>query len=683
VFTSIIRNGAFLVAPILALTIAAGCGGDDPAQDVTDGQDVIQDSGSIDDVIQTDPGRDPGSPELPGDSIGDLGTDLTDDVPAELPTDNGGDIPVDAGNDVPADEGVDTVDADATERPVEPCIMTKRLDLNCDGTPDTCQVTEHDANGHRKVVMIDAGCDGKPPFSDCANTTYSEDGLLMSRSESSQCGETPDSACATFHYDEFGRKATETLDEECIGTPGECYTYTYDPSGNLRAVEMDLGCADEMLACLEKTFDAKGNVLTSKSDVGCDDNPSNDSNCTEFGYYANGKPKDVSLDYACVDSPTLCHRYDYFTISGRGTVVVEEQNNCEGGQRICKNSVFKGGYQYLTESEVDQGCDGTPSADCRKYSRDGNGNVTREEVDSNCDGTPEYCIFSRYSGEGVLIFQSKSMTCNQQPIDCVTFSYDGDCRRTIRTEMEADFDISCGQAVGGNTANSGHAVMSKYNCIGWTPTAKEQIFRYVTPAEGCEYKWKVTAAMTSLSADLDLLLLSELNPDTCTAKSAAAGMADESLSWQAIPGDDFFLVVEGYGPTTGTYTLSVTCECLAEPLPSCVDNCGGRGQDGTCGCDPTCQWIGDCCTDWCQACAEDCEASRCGEVDGTGYCDGNTAKRCVNGVLVTEPCGDKTCDIVGYGETWSPNPCSFLPAGIPCDANVEATYLFEKAECVE
>ena len=82
--------------------------------------------------------------------------------------------------------------------------------------------------------------------------------------------------------------------------------------------------------------------------------------------------------------------------------------------------------------------------------------------------------------------------------------------------------------------------------------------------------------MTSLSADLDLLLLSELNPDTCTAKSAAAGMADESLSWQAIPGDDFFLMVEGYGPTTGTYTLSVTCECLANPCrPASIIAVGG------------------------------------------------------------------------------------------------------------
>ena len=59
----------------------------------------------------------------------------------------------------------------------------------------------------------------------------------------------------------------------------------------------------------------------------------------------------------------------------------------------------------------------------------------------------------------------------------MTFSYDGDCRRTIRTEMEADFDISCGQAVGGNTANSGHAVMS-IQLHRMDADRKEQIFRF-------------------------------------------------------------------------------------------------------------------------------------------------------------------------------------------------------------
>ncbi len=300
---------------------------------------------------------------------------------------------------------------------------------------------------------------------------------------------------------------------------------------------------------------------------------------------------------------------------------------------------------------------------------------------ANCDGTADYCDYSRWSGSGALVLQSRIPGCNQPAVDCKTYSYSGNCGTTVDATVSADAEIACGGQIGGNTALSSHAAFSEYNCIGWTPTAKEQMFKYVAPTEGCEYKWEVTATISSLSADLDLLLLSEPDPATCTHKSTALGMADESLTWQAIPGADFYLVIEGYGAATGTYTLHVNCECLTEPLPTCLESCGGRSPDGTCGCDAACKWLDDCCVDRCEKCPEICAAAECGEIDFKGLCDGNTAKYCQEGVLVTKECGDKECRIVGYGASINISPCGMLPPGA-CDDTALAYFAY-RADCAE
>lgn len=567
--------------------------------------------------------------------------------------------------------GTDTTGTDATPDSVDttepmytgPCRISERLDPQCTGEPESCVITQTDVAGNPLLVKKDSNCDFIPPFTDCEMKTFDDAGRVLTYGQSPICSVTPNTGCATFTYDEFGRKATETLDEDCTEIPGECYTYTYDASGNLITMKSDIGCSDTQVLCLRQTFDSKGNMLTSRVDLGCNDDNADDYNCSTYTYYGSGLLATLSTDGDCDSTPNYCYNYDYFNIVGRGTVVAEEYNNCVGGNRICRTSTYGGGYQYQTSYEVDTGCDGTPDVDCRTMHYDANGNKAREEFDTNCDGTAEHCINSVYAGDGTLVHEMKTPGCTDAPTDCATWSFEGNCAPVVESSLKVNGAIECGTPISGNTGTSGHANLSEYNCIGWTPTGKEVVYNYTAPAEGCDTRWKVTADLTNLTVDLDLLLLTELKPNSCKGKSIKTGTGAEQIVFEATPGSDNYLVVESYAGATGAFTLNLTCECVVVPVPTCEDQCGETSVDGTCGCGHACKFLDNCCPDRCTKCPEICAAENCGEIDAEGFCDGNTAKRCDMGVLTTIDCGSKTCKRVGYGVPFEINLS--CPPGLP------------------
>jgi hypothetical protein len=636
---------------VVAATMAA-CGGTDvPDGDIISDGNIPGDTSTLDttgtDTVGTDTQRiDTVGTDTAG--IDTVGTDTagTDTVGTDT-----------TGTDTTLDSG------DTTEPMYSgPCRINERLDPLCTGTPESCVITQTDIAGNPVLVKKDSNCDFIPPFTDCEMKTFDDAGHVLTYGQSPICSATPNSACATFTYDEFGRKITETLDEECTGIPGECYTYTYDGSGNLITKQTDTGCAGISLQCLRQTFDSKGNMLTSQVDVDCDNNSSGDFNCIAYTYYGSGQLATTTTDGDCNSTPNYCYRYDYFNIVGRGTVVVEEFNNCAGGNRICRNSTYGRGFQYLTSYEVDTGCDGTPEMDCKKIHYDANGNKAKEEVDSNCNETMDYCSYWIYAGDGTLVLQMKTPDCTEAPIDCASWNFEGTCATVVESDVKTNGPIECGTPINGNNGTSGHAMFSEYNCIGWTPTGKEVIYNYTAPVEGCDTRWKVTADLTSLTVDLDLLLLTELKPNSCRGKSIKTGTGAEQIIFEAAPGSDNYLIIESYAGATGTYTLNLTCECVVVPVPTCEDQCGGTSLDGTCGCGHACNFLDNCCPDRCAKCPEICAAENCGEIDSDGLCDGNIAKRCDMGVLLTEDCGAETCTMVGFGV---PHEFNLCPAGIP------------------
>ncbi|MBT9555876.1 MAG: hypothetical protein IV100_07605 [Myxococcales bacterium] len=96
-------------------------------------------------------------------------------------------------------------------------------------------------------------------------------------------------------------------------------------------------------------------------------------------------------------------------------------------------------------------------------------------------------------------------------------------------------------------------------------------------------------------------------------------------------------------------------QCVAAQ-PSCVDACGGEGQDGTCYCDEDCFVYGDCCADVCEVCTADvaagcagcipdCSGRECGD-DGCGGSCGECSGGATCSNFVCQQDGDNCLNAV-------------------------------------
>jgi hypothetical protein len=181
---------------------------------------------------------------------------------------------------------------------------------------------------------------------------------------------------------------------------------------------------------------------------------------------------------------------------------------------------------------------------------------------------------------------------------------------------ENPFSIAAGASVSGDTTTGSNAFSFDNNaCLG-ASTAKggasrDLVYRFEAPADAV---YEVT-----LVSDFDAVIyVAEQCDDvteTCLAGVDNAILGDETLSFTAAAGQDYFIVVDGWSNSSdlyGTYTLTV-----AEP---CVQLCAGKvcGPDGcgqSCG---TCPGFETCNNDGqCEACEPDCDDKVCG-ADGCG-----------------------------------------------------------------
>ena len=88
-----------------------------------------------------------------------------------------------------------------------------------------------------------------------------------------------------------------------------------------------------------------------------------------------------------------------------------------------------------------------------------------------------------------------------------------------------------------------------YNCSGWNETGPDRFYRFTAPGAG-----RYTAALSGLSADLDLFILSE----ACGENSCITyGNVSASFDMQA--GQTFYFAVDGYFGATSPFTLTLSC----------------------------------------------------------------------------------------------------------------------------
>lgn len=118
--------------------------------------------------------------------------------------------------------------------------------------------------------------------------------------------------------------------------------------------------------------------------------------------------------------------------------------------------------------------------------------------------------------------------------------------------------LACNTTVSATTAG-GETRIDLNGCDTWGRTGRERAYR-VQPAAGT-----VTATLSELTRDLDITVFAQAatggcDPFSgCVATSADSGADDETVTFTAQAGETYYLVVDGFGGTSSSFTLSVEC----------------------------------------------------------------------------------------------------------------------------
>ncbi len=108
--------------------------------------------------------------------------------------------------------------------------------------------------------------------------------------------------------------------------------------------------------------------------------------------------------------------------------------------------------------------------------------------------------------------------------------------------------LACGAEVHRDTQSAPSRVLT-YSCRPtWLESGPEHLYRLnLSPTQ------PLTLTLSETSADLDVFLLSDMDPDTCIA----AG--DTYIQRDTLPAGLYYVVVDGYNGAAGEYTLRVSC----------------------------------------------------------------------------------------------------------------------------
>ncbi len=149
---------------------------------------------------------------------------------------------------------------------------------------------------------------------------------------------------------------------------------------------------------------------------------------------------------------------------------------------------------------------------------------------------------------------------SRPPFDAAT-----DTDGTRASSCVPAWTLECGDSDSwANDGEGGTDVELDYACIPWPESGPEFTYSFSSPATT-----QVTVDLTDLSADLDLFALSApggvCSGSNCDAFSASSGLASESLTFTASAGEAYFLVVDGYADSVGSYQIAVSCAPACAP----------------------------------------------------------------------------------------------------------------------
>lgn len=130
--------------------------------------------------------------------------------------------------------------------------------------------------------------------------------------------------------------------------------------------------------------------------------------------------------------------------------------------------------------------------------------------------------------------------------------------------------LTCGQQVTGTTVG-GASNVNSYSCAsGWTESGPERVYTITTTTAG-----NLTVNLSSSS--LQVFILSGCNTSACVAYGTS------TATYFNAPAGTYYIVVDGYQGTSGTYTLSVSCPAPLDCSNAVPLTCGQSVTGSTIG----------------------------------------------------------------------------------------------------
>ena len=115
-----------------------------------------------------------------------------------------------------------------------------------------------------------------------------------------------------------------------------------------------------------------------------------------------------------------------------------------------------------------------------------------------------------------------------------------------------------------NDAPGSTDVVGSYDCVTWGYAGPEYAWAFTAPATE-----PVTVSVTGLAADLDLFVLAGAgcDPFTCIGFSDNSTTSDESVTFDAVAGAEYAIVVDGYDGNVSGFSIAFACTAPPPPPP--------------------------------------------------------------------------------------------------------------------
>jgi hypothetical protein len=267
--------------------------------------------------------------------------------------------------------------------------------------------------------------------------------------------------------------------------------------------------------------------------------------------------------------------------------------------------------------------------------RDNDGDGDTDCDDSDCSGNP---LCPEICDDGVD-------NDGDDRVDCA--DSDCDASPSCAELCTTDATVTCGQTYSGTTAGAPNEINTWQGCAILTATGGEAAHALTVPGPRT-----VTARLSTATQGLQLFATSQACSDR---RCVAYDRGTRAVTFQAEPGESYWLVVDGILGAAGSYQLTITC--VAETEGDCDDGVD-EDDDGDTDCDDE-----DCAEDAACTALEDCTNGV--DDDGDGHVDCADAD-CREVLACQEACTAAVvggCDLVyPSGTLGATNQLSFHPA---------------------